>query len=291
MFDAPPETEAHTVPPAETRAERRMRRLEQLSELGLSIGRKLERQAELASAHAEIARLSDRPDATNSRRIDEIARAFAQVCRAVALATAIEDRIDQGLPAIPDLERASRLRDQAARDRRDAAECAIDAAIHADPRVRTSRRLADLKINLHRLLDREVLNLDAFLTQPLPQIIARLRAQLGLGPEEEPELWDENPSPVRGRVMSDGSRSEPCAIANDLAIAAKNAGAQAEAGPAAEQREDGVADTERRHTIAQASNRQAPNTPSSQPPSPNPSPSSAGAVFAAVAESSATGPP
>ncbi len=91
--------------------------------------------------------------------------------------------------------------------------------------------------------------------------------------------------------MSDGSRSEPCAIANDLAIAAKNAGAQAEAGPAAEQREDGVADTERRHTIAQASNRQAPNTPSSQPPSPNPSPSSAGAVFAAVAESSATGPP
>jgi hypothetical protein len=279
MFDHLEPAADTQSPPAETRAERRMRRLEQMSELGLSIGRKLERQAELASAHAEIARLSDRPDATDCRRIDEIARAFAQVCRAVALATAIEDRIDQGLPAIPDLERASRLRDQAARDRRDAAECAIDAAIHADPRVRTSRRLADLKINLHRLLDREVLNLDAFLTQPLPQIIARLRAQLGLGPEEEPELWDENPSPVRGRVMSDGSRSEPCAIANDLAIAAKNAGAQA-AGPVAKQREDGVTDAERLHTAPPASVSRTPTahphatpttprrslTPSSQPP-------------------------
>jgi hypothetical protein len=42
--------------------------------------------------------------------------------------------------------------------------------------------------------------------------------------------------------MGDGSWSEPCAIANDLAIAAKNAGAQAEAGPVAKQREGGVTD-------------------------------------------------
>ncbi len=201
MFDNPAPTTAEAItPPAETRKERRMHRLEQMSELGLSIGRKLERQAEMASAYAELRHLNDRIDHSQSRRVDEIARAFAQVLRAVSLATAIEDRIDQGLPAIPDLERSRRLREQAAKDRRDAVECAVECAIHADPRIQSPRRLADLKINLHRLLDREVLNLDAFLNQPLPQIIARLRAQLGLEPEEEPELWDENSSLAGGQI-------------------------------------------------------------------------------------------
>jgi hypothetical protein len=209
MFDNPDAAPDPHTAPAETRAERRMRRLEEMSELGLSIGRKLERQAELAAAHAEVGRLSDRTDHTQSRRVDEIARAFAKVLRAVALATAIEDRIDRGLPALPDIERNARLRDQAARDRRAAAASAVECAIHADPTIRSPRRLADLKINLERLLDREVMNLDAFLGRPLPEIVAKLRQDLGLEAEEEVGLWEDetpsplrNPSPVRGRIKN-----------------------------------------------------------------------------------------
>ena len=149
MFDNPePATADAITPPAETRKERRMHRLEQMSELGLSIGRKLERQAEMASAYAELHHLNDRIDHSQSRRVDEIARAFAQVLRAVSLATAIEDRIDQGLPAIPDVERNTRLRDQAVKDRRDAAAVAVECALHADPTIQTRRRMVDLKINL-----------------------------------------------------------------------------------------------------------------------------------------------
>jgi hypothetical protein len=270
MFDTLPETDDAHAPPAETRAERRMRRLEQMSELGLSIGRKLERQAELASAHAEIGQLKNQTEHACSRRIDEIARAFAQVCRAVALATAIEDRIDQGLPAIPDIERNARLREQAAKDRRDAAECAVEATLYSDPTVQTRRRMAEVKIDLGRLLDRELLNLDAFLTQPLPQIIARLRRDLGLAVEEEDEGLSEegpnpptpqNPSPSRGRM-----------------------------GPVAQQREDGVtearrpdrqaptpvAKTQTARTPLTPSRRQPAQTPSSRSASPNgahPSPS------------------
>ena len=172
-----------------------MRRLEQMADMGLNIGRRLERQAEVAAAHAESEAVPD--NLPHSRRLDEIARAFAQVGRAVAILTALEDRIDRGLPALPDLDRSRRLREQAAKDRRAAAVAGVEHALSLDPALASPRRLAGLKLNLDRLLDQEALDLDAFLDRPLPQLVERLRRRLGLDPiEDETALWAEERPPA-----------------------------------------------------------------------------------------------
>jgi hypothetical protein len=188
MQNAPASNSDANAPPPETRAERRMRRLEAMSEMGVSLGRKLERQAELAAAYAETDAVPD--NLPHSRRLDEIARAFAQVCRAVAITTALEDRIDNGLPALPDLDRARRLRNQAAADKRAEAARAVERTFDADPAVASRKHTVRLRLDLHRLLDAECLDLDRFLDRPLPGIVADLRRNLGLDPiDEEEALW------------------------------------------------------------------------------------------------------
>jgi hypothetical protein len=202
MFDACASAEDR---PAETRAERRMRRLARMADIGLSIAEKLERQAELAAIHAEVDAVPD--NLPHSRRLDDIGRSFAQVSRAVSLATALEDRIDKGLPALPDDDRP--VREREAREKRAEVARSVVHAIEADPHVHSRRRIVRLRLDLDRLLDAEIRDLDRFLRRPFEEIEARLRRDLGLDPEEDP-------SPERGRM-----------------------------GPVAEQREDGVTDAGR----------------------------------------------
>src|SRR5262249_26501016 len=151
MFDAVTETPDAPAPPAETRAERRMRRLEQMSEIGLSLGRKLERQADIVEAQGEVHRLDGRARPQLSPRPAEPARRSPLLCRAVTPATMAGARIDQALPAAPELARAWRRREEAGRDKREHAAVRLEQAIDADPAIATRRRAVDLKIHLHKL--------------------------------------------------------------------------------------------------------------------------------------------
>jgi hypothetical protein len=187
MFDACPAAEDRSFP-VETRAERRMRRLSRMADIGLSIAEKLERQAELAAVYAETDAVPD--NLPHSKRLDEIGRSFAQVSRAVSLATALEDRIDKGLPALPDDDRA--VREREAREKRAEVARAVTHAIDTDPSVHSRRRVVQLRLDLDRLLDRELADLDRFLRRPFPELEARLRRDLGLDPDEE------DPSPLVG---------------------------------------------------------------------------------------------
>ena len=178
MFDAPATTPDAPAAPAERRAEARVRRLQRMADLGVDIGEKLQRQAELAAAHAETDAVPD--NLPHARRLDEIARSFAQVSRAVSLATALEDRIDRGLPALPFEDRARQERD--ARDKRGAAARAVAPDFDAF----SPRRAIDLRLRLDRLLDAELADLDRFLDRPFDEIVARLRRDLGLESDASP---------------------------------------------------------------------------------------------------------
>jgi hypothetical protein len=180
MFDACPSAEDR-LSPAETRAGGRLRRLARMADIGLSIAEKLERQAELAAVYAETDAVPD--NLPHSRRLDDIGRTFAQVSRAVSLATALEDRIDKGLPAIPDDDRP--VREREAREKRAEVARAVAHAIEADPHVHSRRRIVRLRLDLDRLLDAELRDLDRFLRRPFHEIEARLRRDLGLAPDED----------------------------------------------------------------------------------------------------------
>jgi hypothetical protein len=184
MFDACTSPENRAIP-AETGAERRLRRLSRMADIGLSIAEKLERQAELAAVHAEVDAVPD--NLPHSRRLDEIGRTFAQVSRAVSLATALEDRIDRGLAALPDDDRA--VREREAREKRAEVAKAVAGAIDAEPCI-TRRRIVRLRLDLDRLLDAELRDLDRFLRRPFPELEARLRRDLGLEPDEDDGVDD-----------------------------------------------------------------------------------------------------
>jgi hypothetical protein len=189
MLDSTPDTDT-PVPPAASRAEERMRLLRRMSEVGVRMAERLDRQSELCAAYAEGAASPVQFREPNARRLDEIARAFAQVSRAVSVSVALEDRIERGPPlAPPPAERrppALRLvepgsalgarREQAASAVRDA----IDAHACGDPRLTD-----DLCRGLDRLLDQELAAVDAFLERPLDETIARLRRDLGLAERDD----------------------------------------------------------------------------------------------------------
>src|SRR5262245_49394472 len=105
MFDAVPAASAPAdAPPLpEPRAERRMRRLEQVAEMGVDVARMLKEQ--IARTHA-WAQIEPRPrEAPGTDELVDLSRAFAQVGRTVGVLSTLEDRIDRGLPAIPERER------------------------------------------------------------------------------------------------------------------------------------------------------------------------------------------
>ena len=182
-----------------------MLRLARLADIGLAIAEKLERQAELAAVYSETDAVPD--NLPHSRRLDEIGRAFAQVSRAVSLSTALEDRLDRGLPAILDEDRERKERE--AREKRAEATKAVVRAIEADPPFQSQRRMVDLRLRLDRLLDAEIKDLDRFLNRPIDEITARIRRDLGLADDED--LAEATPSPLAGEgvpAMPDARESE-----------------------------------------------------------------------------------
>jgi hypothetical protein len=201
MFDTCDATKSVSSP-AELRAAQRVRRLARMADLGLSLGEKLHRQAELAAVHSETDAVPD--NLPHSKRLDGIGRAFAQVSRAVSLSTALEDRIDNGLPALPDEALAARERE--AKAKRVEVEKAVVRTIEADPPFQSRRRMVDLRIRLDRLLDAELADLHRFLGQPFHQIEVRLRRDLGLEPEDDAAA-DRDPPPNAAACGGGGPRS------------------------------------------------------------------------------------
>jgi hypothetical protein len=109
------------------------------------------------------------------------------VTRAVAIASAIEDRIDKGLPAIPEIDHARRQREEAARAKRQRAADEVECVLLQANLNR--KREVGMRIDLHRLLDAEMADLDRFLSRPLPELAARLRRDIGLEVTEEDAIW------------------------------------------------------------------------------------------------------
>ena len=202
--------------PAARRRAARLRATEALTRIGLKLAAALERELD---ALAEAPAAADSADAP--RPVQDIARAFAQVSRAVSLAVALEDRLDQD-PETRRLEaeaRAARLRCEAARAeaaraetvaprRRREIEAAVEQVIDAQPDLKPNRRI-DLKFSLHHRLDRELLDLDRFLDRPMGETVARICRGFGLKPDwtrwdaawaVEAEAAASDPFPVRERT-------------------------------------------------------------------------------------------
>jgi hypothetical protein len=192
--------------------------LRRVSEIGLRIAERLDRQSEVAASLAEAAILPDDIQAACAKSLHETARAFAQVARAVSIAIALEDKIERGPPietppsdlvcAVPRESRLKARRDEVEHGVRQA----IDLSALAEPRIDVDRLCRDLD----NLLAREMAEVDAFLSLSVEEIVTRLCQRIGVDPEsmlEDPSP-PQDPSPDRGGVMSDGSWSEPYAIAN-----------------------------------------------------------------------------
>jgi hypothetical protein len=190
MYDSIPAPEA-TIAPDETGARARMGLLRTLSEIGVRIAERMDRQSELSAIYAETCAVPEHLHAPYARRIDEIGRAFAQVCRAVTLAVAVEERIETDLLAGPAAraEQALKRRLLAARagtaEAREPAEALAPAA--AQPAPETSRA-PDVRLRLDRALDPGLAALDAALDRDPDQIIAEVRRTLDRAEDGTP--WD-----------------------------------------------------------------------------------------------------
>ncbi len=100
MFDAPSADIAEAPPPsAETGADRRARRLEAMAEIGLSLGRKLERQAQIADFTTELIRQNDRDAPQLSRRLATTPGGWLRAAAEAVGARAVHPRSPQ--PAGP----------------------------------------------------------------------------------------------------------------------------------------------------------------------------------------------
>jgi hypothetical protein len=195
MYDsiAAPETSAI---PDETGARERMRLVRTLSEIGVRIAERMDRQSELSAIYAETCAVPEHLHAPYARRIDEIGRAFAQVCRAVTLAVALEERIETDLHAGPDARAEQALKRRLLAARAAAAEAPAPAATDTRPAPETPRA-PDTRLRLDRALDPGLNALDAALDRNPDELIAQVRKGLGLG--EDLAQW-EAPDPASTAV-------------------------------------------------------------------------------------------
>ena len=98
MLNSTTDTPTPAVP-AVSSARERMGILRRMSEIGLRMAERLDRQSEIAALHAESSAVPEqgrgRTAPTGSTRWT---RSFAQVSRAVSVCVALEDRIERGPP-------------------------------------------------------------------------------------------------------------------------------------------------------------------------------------------------
>jgi hypothetical protein len=211
MFDAAPETPAQPMPVAAS-ARERMGPCRRFSEIALRLAERLDRQSETAARYAEMSIMPEDLKGHFVTRVDDMARAFAQVARAASICIALEDRIERGPPLpvsrpfgpelVVPVPRESRLK-----TRRDAVEMQVRQAIDVSNACNPSAvRVDRLCTDLDRLLDRDVAAVDAFLTRPIEQTITELCHSLGLDPafafadpQEADAFIHGEPSPARGR--------------------------------------------------------------------------------------------
>ena len=99
MFDSTADTPTPAVP-AVSSARERMGILRRMSEIGLRMAERLDRQSEIAALHAESSAVPEQARPDCAHRLNEMTRSFAQVSRAVSVCVALEDRIERG-PPIP----------------------------------------------------------------------------------------------------------------------------------------------------------------------------------------------
>jgi hypothetical protein len=194
MYDSIPAPEAPTAPD-ETGARERLRRLSRLADIGLRIAERMDRQSELSSIYAETCAVPEHLHAPYARRIDEIGRAFAQVSRAVTLATALEERIETDLQAGPDARAEQALKRRLLAARANAAEATAHAGAGADtpagaePPARPASatpRAPDTRLRLDRALDPGLKALDAALDRDPDEIITQVRRDLDRAEAQAP---------------------------------------------------------------------------------------------------------
>jgi hypothetical protein len=179
MYDSIPAPETVTTPD-ETGARERLRRLSRLGDIGLRIAERMDRQSELSAIYAETCAVPEHLHAPYARRIDEIGRAFAQVSRAVTLATALEARIETDLHAGPAARAEQALKRRLLAARVNAAEApgATDGPTDAARAAPETPRAPDTRLRLDRALDPGLAALDAALDRDPEEIIAQVRRDL-----------------------------------------------------------------------------------------------------------------
>jgi hypothetical protein len=183
MFDAAANA-SETAGPDETGARERMAALRRLTDIGVRMAERLDRQSELAAIYSDTCAVPEHLHPPYARRLDEIARAFAQLCRAVALAVALEERIEADLKAGPAAAADRALKRALMAQRIDSARPAAEpkaSAAPAPPADPTDpHRAPDPRPRLDRLFEGDLAELDAWLRRPEAEIIAHIRHGLGL---------------------------------------------------------------------------------------------------------------
>jgi hypothetical protein len=203
MYDSIPAPETAT-PPDENGARERLRRLSRLADIGVRIAERMDRQSELSAIYAETCAVPEHLHAPYARRIDEIGRAFAQVSRAVTLATALEERIETDLQAGPDARAEQALKRRLLAARANAAEATAHAGAGADTPAgaeppaqpaSATPRAPDTRLRLDRALDPGLAALDAALDRDPEAILAQVRRTLDRA-EETPFSRSEKDGPM-----------------------------------------------------------------------------------------------
>jgi hypothetical protein len=194
MFDSIPAPEAATTPD-DTRTHARLDRLSRLADIGVRIAERMDRQSELSAIYAETCAVPEHLHAPYARRLDEIGRAFAQVSRAVTLATALEARIETDLQAGPAARAEQALKRRLLAARVNAAEAPAPAG---DRPASETPRAPDTRLRLDRALDPGLAALDAELDRAPEDIIARVRRDL-----DRAEALTSPPTPS-SRTETDG---------------------------------------------------------------------------------------
>jgi hypothetical protein len=196
MYDSIPAPETATTP-NDARAHARLDRLSRLADIGLRIAERMDRQSELSAIYAETCAVPEHLHAPYARRIDEIGRAFAQVSRAVTLATALEERLETDLKAGPDARAEQALKRRLLAARVNAAEtpASKDGPTDAARAASQTPRAPDTRLRLDRALDPGLNALDAALDRPPEEIIAQVRRTLDRA-EEAPFSLREGDGPM-----------------------------------------------------------------------------------------------
>ena len=174
MSDAEAATELAPTGPCEDRAERHLRVLQELADIGMELARAVKAQA-----------LDPQADPAAAA---ELGLTFSRIARAVRQTVALEARLDRDRQTAA-AERAER-RVRQARDRalqnkarvRDLVERAIDAG------ASDAATAEDLLLDLDERLE-DADDLAGFADRPVAEIVARICRDLGVAPP--PNCWDD----------------------------------------------------------------------------------------------------